>query len=237
MTDEKEDARPRTVLLASPSYDGKVSVWHAAALSETCKIGMANGINVLALYLSFDALVQRARNDIFKIAYDNKVDDLVFIDTDQDWNPQDFFKLLSHDVEIVGAPVVKKSDQPSYNIKLIGDYEVLENGLVSVDSVGTGMLRIRSDAIKKIWESSEEYREDYKPEPTRMVFNVKVIDGQLWSEDVIFCENWTSSGGKIYIDPTINCGHSGEKRWVGNFEEWIKLALEARASKNGRKEK
>jgi len=213
----------RTVMIAAPSHDGKVNVWHASALSETCKIGLTKDINVVAIYMSFDSLVQRARNDIFKLAVETNVDDLVFIDCDQDWDPNDFFKLLNYDVEIVAAPVPKKDDIPQYNVKLLGEYKVLDNGLVEVDGIGTGMMRIRKDALQKIWEISEEYKEIHKETPSRMVFDVKVVDGELWSEDIIFCNKWTKLGGKIYIDPSINCGHSGEKRWVGNFSEWIKL--------------
>lgn len=224
-----EETRMRNVLVAAPSYDGKVNVWHATALNETAKIGLANGINVLAVYMSYDALVQRARNDIFKLAVDGSVDDLVFIDCDVDWNPMDFFKLLEHDVPIVSAPIIKKSDvEYSYSVKLLGEYDVEDNGLVSVDGNATGMMRIRSDALKQIWEAAEEYQEPHKPEPSRMVFDVKVVNGQLWSEDIVFCERWRDMGGKIYVDPTINCGHSGEKRWVGNFEQFIEKIKELR---------
>lgn len=211
--------RQRVVLLSAPSYDGKINVWHATALAETIKIGMRCNINVVPVYMSYDSLVQRARNDIFKLAIENNVDDLVFIDCDQDWSPDDFFKLLNHDASIVGAPVIKKSDSPQYNVKLLNDYKLLDNGLVKVDGVGTGFMRIRSDALKKIWHNSEKYNE--KDKFCRMVFDVKIVDGELWSEDIVFCDKWTKLGGEIYIDPTINCGHSGEKRWVGNFSEWI----------------
>lgn len=213
----------RTVIVASPSHDGKVDVWHASALTETCKLGLTKNINVIAIYVSYDSLVQRARNDIFKIAYDAKVDDLFFIDCDQDWNPQDFFKMLEHDVPIVGAPVPKKSDNETYNVKLLGDFIVEDNGLVLVDGVGTGMMRIRRDAIETMWEMSEEYSEPHKSEKSRSVFEIKIIDGELWSEDNVFCKKWIDAGGKIYIDPTVNCGHIGTKRWNGNFYQWIKL--------------
>jgi len=176
----------------------------------------------VAVYMSYDALVQRARNDIFKLAYDNDVDDLVFIDCDQDWQPEDFFKLLSHDVPIVAAPVIKKSDDPQYNVKLLGNYIINEKGLVEVDGVGTGFMRIRKDAIKKMWSASSEYRERHKEDSSRMVFEVKVMNGEIWAEDIVFCDKWIKLGGKVYIDPSINCGHSGEKRWVGNFSSWIK---------------
>lgn len=220
----------RQVLIAAPSYDGKVNVWHATALLETAKIGLTKDINVSAVYMSYDALVQRARNDIFKLAYDAKVDDLVFIDCDVDWNPADFFKLLEHDVDIVAAPIIKKSDQIlTYSVKA-PVYEPEESGLVPVMGCATGFMRIRREAIEKIWDNASEYREQHKPEPIRMVFDVKIVDGELWSEDIVFCERWRELGGKVYIDPTINCGHSGEKRWVGNFSAFIDHVLNVDAT-------
>lgn len=219
---EETPQRMRVVLVAAPSYDGKVNVWHATALAETCKIGLTKNINVVATYMSYDALVQRARNDIFKLAHDSTIDDLVFIDCDVDWQPQDFFKLLDHDVDIVAAPVIKKTDiAETYSVKALNGLKIEDNGLISVDGCATGFMRVRKPAVNKIWEASPEYTEKHKSEPIRMVFDVKVVDGELISEDIIFCKNWIDMGGKIYIDPSINCGHSGEKRWVSNFSNWI----------------
>lgn len=229
--ENEEQPKMRQVLVAAPSYDGKVNVWHATALSETSKIGLTRGINVSAVYMSYDALVQRARNDIFKLAYEAPIDDLVFIDCDVDWNPQDFFKLLDHDVAVVAAPIIKKSDQVlTYSVKLTGDYEVQDNGLVEIDGCATGFMRIRRDAIEKLWEAAPEYQERHKPEPSRMVFDVKVIDGELWSEDIVFCEKWRELGGQIYIDPTINCGHSGEKRWLSDFNSFMKHLVDGKST-------
>lgn len=213
-------------MIAAPSHDGTVNVWHASALSETVKLGLTKDINVFAIYMSFDSLVQRARNDLIKLAIEADVDDLVFIDTDQDWNPQDFFKLLEHDVDIVGVPVPRKSDEEQYNVKLVSlDYKVLENGLVEVDSVGTGMMRLSKRAIQTVWDLADKYTELGKGE-SRMVFDVGIVNGELYSEDVMFCSNWTALGEKIYIDPSINVGHAGNKRWIGDFQSWIKQILE-----------
>ena len=211
----------RNVMIAAPSHDGNVNVWYVFALAETIKLGLARNINISPIFVSFDSLVQRARNDIVRIALDSGVDDLVFIDTDQDWNPEDLFTLLSHDVDIVGAPVPKKSDQEAYNVKLLGDYEVQDNGLVAVDGIGTGMLRLTYEALDQLWDASESYMESDKEQECRMVFDVKVVDGQLWSEDNVMCQKWKDLGGTVWIDPTINCGHVGIKKWVGRFEDWI----------------
>lgn len=221
--DVEQQPKMRTVMIASPSYDGKVNVWHAAALTETCKIGLTKGINVVCVYMSFDALVQRARNDIFKLALDSKVDDLFFIDCDIDWNPNDFFRMLEHNVSVVAAPIIKKSDMEQYAVKITEKFNIEDNGLAVVDGVGTGFMRIRSDIIQKVWDASVEYKEPHKEQPIRMVFEVRIANGMLQSEDISFCEKVMEIGEKVYIDPLVVCGHSGEKRWIGNFYQWIKL--------------
>jgi hypothetical protein len=97
--------------------------------------------------------------------------------------------------------------------------------LVEVDGVATGLMKISKEAALAIWDASEPYTEEGKAGQNRMVFEVKVIDGVLWSEDILFCQKWRDLGGKIFIDPKIICGHSGEKRWICDFSEWIKVVL------------
>ena len=218
----------RNVMIAAPSHDGKANVWHTCALVETVKLAIDNDINIIPIYMSFDSLVQRARNDIVSLALRLSVDDLIFIDTDQDWIPDDILKLLGHAVDVVGAPVPKKCDIEAYNVKLTGDYVVLDNGLVSVDSVGTGMLRLTANAMQELWDSSEEYQEPHHDHPSRMIFDVGVVDGELWSEDVVMCSKWRRGGGEVFIDPSINNAHSGEKRWIGDFEPWVEKVLSAK---------
>jgi len=54
-----------------------------------------------------------------------------------------------------------------------------------------------------------------------VVFDVQVIDGQLVSEDAVFCAKWRSTGGRVWIDPSLNLGHTGSQTWRGNFAEFI----------------
>lgn len=212
----------RNVMIAAPSYDGTITVWHASALSETCKLGLTKGINVFCIYMSYDSLVQRARNDIIQLALDSQVDDLVFIDCDVDWAPEDFFKLLEYDVDVVGGIYPKKGDREEYPVKLLGDtFTIEENGLVEVDGIATGFLRLTKKAIQKIWDHSQEYTESHKPKPIRMVFDIAIVNGELVSEDIIFCKKWRELGEKVWFDPSIKLSHVGTKRWNGDFLAWI----------------
>ena len=95
-----------------------------------------------------------------------------------------------------------------------------ENGLIEVDGLPTWFLKISKDALKKVWDASEEYTNEGKV--ARMVFDIKIMNGQLVSEDIVFCRKWHDLGGKVYIDPSMTCNHVGIKKYIGNFMEYIK---------------
>jgi len=213
----------RNVMIAAPAYDGTITVWHASSLSETCKLGLTQNINIFCIYMSYDALVQRARNDIVQLALESNVDDLVFVDSDVDWKPEDFIKLLNHPADIVGGVYPKKGDEEQYPVKLKPtEYQVDNNGLVEVDGLPMGFTRITKRALEMVWNESREYREPHKEKPIRMVFDINIDeDGYLVSEDIAFCKKWKDIGGKLYLDPSINLAHVGSKRWTGDFSSWI----------------
>jgi hypothetical protein len=55
-----------------------------------------------------------------------------------------------------------------------------------------------------------------------MVFDVQIVNGDLVSEDNVFCKKWRSLGGKVFIDPAMTCNHIGVKKYQGNFLNFIK---------------
>ena len=106
---ENNEQKMRTVLLAAPSHDGTVNVWHAAALAETCKIGLTKNINVIPVYMSYDALVQRSRNDLVRIAVESNCDGMLWIDGDMEWDPDWAIQAVKSRKDVLGLPVIKKS--------------------------------------------------------------------------------------------------------------------------------
>lgn len=211
----------RKVLIGTPAYDGRVDVWFANSLVNTIRMTPEDTV-IIPVYMAYDSLIQRARNDLVKLALDEDFDDLIFIDSDQEWNPEWVIKLLNHDADVVGGTVVKKSDIAQFNVKALDSgLKLEENGLMEVTCVGTGFLRISRQALKDVWEISQEYENEGRI--CRMVFDVKVIDGKLVSEDNVFCNKWRDLGGKVYIDPSMTCNHIGVKKYVGNFQEYLKF--------------
>jgi glycosyltransferase involved in cell wall biosynthesis len=212
----------RRVLIGTPSYDGRIDVWFANSLIQTVKIAEKKGIYVHAIYTSYDSLVQRARNSLFRLALTGGYDDLFFIDSDCEWDPEWFFNLLDRPEPIVGGALIKKTDKEGYTVKLVDkklkyseDKKILE-----VDGVGTGFMKVSKFAFDKLWETSDEYTSE--GEKHRMVFDIKVENGDLISEDYVLCNKWKALGYKVWLDPTITCNHIGIKKFKGNFENFIK---------------
>ncbi len=211
----------RRVLIGTPSYDGRIDVWFANSLLGTVKLAYEKEIFVHAIYTSYDSLIQRARNSLFKLAIDGKYDDLFFIDSDAEWEPEWFFRLLDRPEPFVGGALVKKSSNEGYTVKLLDRHlKKSEDGkLIQVDGVGTGFLKINRFALEKLWEMSDEYTSE--GEKHRMVCDIKVENGDLISEDYILCNKWKSLGYKVWLDPTITLNHIGTKKFKGDFNAFI----------------
>lgn len=211
----------RKVLFGTPTYDGKVHVEFLQSLIHTISLTSQAEIALYPVQICGDALVQRARNDLISMAIETECDDIVFMDSDQEWNPEWVLSMLNHAADVVGGVVVKKSNTPGFNVKLLPSGATLEkNGLMEVECIGTGFLRISKRAMNAVWDISQEYKNDNK-KIARMVFDVQIINGDLVSEDNVFCKKWRSLGEKVYIDPNITCNHIGSHKWSGNFLEYL----------------
>jgi len=209
------------ILIGTPCYDGKVDVWFANSLLNTIKMSYEKDMDVHAIYTSYDSLVQRARNSLFKLAIEGNYDHLFFIDSDVEWEAEWFFRLIERPEPMVGAALIKKSDEEGYTVKLVDkNLKWSEDGkIIEVDGVGTGFLKISKFALNKIWELGEKYTS--KGEEERMIFDIKVENGDLISEDYILCNKWKSLGYKVWLDPTITINHIGIKKFKGNFSQML----------------
>jgi hypothetical protein len=212
----------KKVMIGTPCYDGSLELTHVQSLFQTVDLCRDLGITITMEYVVGNSLVQTARNEIFRRAIEDDVDDLIFIDGDQGWNGQDFIKLISHQKDVIGGVVVGKKDHIMYNAKpLMTGFEIDEDGLVEVMGVGTGFLRISKRALHMMWDLAEPYK--YESKDARNVFANGVFDGNYYGEDIAFCKRWTALGEKVYIDPSITCSHVGKKEWMGNFLDYLRI--------------
>lgn len=211
----------RKVLIGTPSYDGRVDVWYANSLLETVRMSYEKDVFIHAIYTSYDSLIQRARNSLFRLALTGGYDDLFFIDSDCEWQAEWIFRLLERPEPIVGGALVKKSEKEGYTVKLLDkDLKYSQDGkLIEVDGVGTGFMKVNRFALEKLWDMSDKYMSE--GEEHRMVCDIKVENGDLISEDYIVCNKWKSLGYKVWLDPTITLNHIGTKKYKGDFQAFI----------------
>ena len=106
-------------MIGTPCYSGQIDVWYANSLVKTFKIieKLELDIEIIPIWISFDALVQRARNDTVKLAMDLQCDDLIFIDADIEWDPDHLFTLLNYTEDVVGGTYPKKSQNEEYVVR------------------------------------------------------------------------------------------------------------------------
>lgn len=216
----------RKVLIATPSHDGRLDVWYTSSLVNTIRVAQSEGIFVHPIFMSYDALVQRARNDLFRIAVEDKYDDMIFIDSDLEWNPMWIMELLHREEDVVGGTYRKKNDNVEMYVIKTRNIQSSDNGLIKVDGLGTGFVKLSRKAFMALWDSSEPYQNEDRE--GRMVCDIKIVNGELCSEDVVLFQKLTALGFDVWLDPKMTCVHIGTKKFYGNFEDFIKrLAQQA----------
>ena len=209
----------KKVLVGTPCYDGRIDVWYVHALMNTIKESYTYDVEIIPMWVSFDALLQRARNDTLHIALSQEYDELFWIDSDIEWTPSDFFKILNYPVDVVGATYPKKSSIEEYVFNNLKKKDPT-TGLIEVDGLGTGFVKMSRAAMQYLWDVSDPYVDPKDFIERRMVFDVVIENNGLVSEDIHAFKKLTKGGFKIWLDPDIICNHSGPKKYTGNFANW-----------------
>lgn len=219
----------RKVLLGTPCYDGRLDVWYTNSLVNTIKLAQAKDVEIIPMWVSFDALLQRARNDTIHIALDGDFDDMIWIDSDIEWTPEWFFKLLDHPVDVVGGTYPKKGDKEEYVLRQTYRRPIDESlGLIEVDGLGTGFVKLSKKAMRCLWDISMPYIDPKDNQERKMIFDVQIKNGSLHSEDIVMFTKLQEQGFKIWLDPTMTCNHTGPKKFQGNFMRWYNKSIPRR---------
>lgn len=218
---KKKSKEIRKVMIATPCHDGKMDAWFTNSILHTDRICREKNIEIDPVYLCFESILAKARNDLFRHAYINDYDDVVYIDNDIIWSPEKFIRLISHKVDFVAGVYPKKSNIEEYPVNIMPDNIKVEDGLMEVATVPTGFLRLSKNAIKKLWNTSLSYTVSNSKDENKMVFENGIIGERFMSEDVILCLKWRELGHKVYLDTQITLDHSGKNIWSGDFSKYL----------------
>jgi len=211
----------RKVMIGTPCYDGRIDVWYTNSLVNTIKESYKHDVEITPMWVSFDALVQRARNDTIQLALEGGFDDLIWIDSDIEWQPEWVFKLLDYPVDVVGGTYRKKGDREEYVVRVPGPVNST-TGLMEVQGLGTGFLRMNRKAMQYLWDSNKSYIDKKDNKERRMIFDVVITNDDLMSEDIYALQKLIDGGFKIWLDPAMTCSHIGPYKFQGDFVTWYK---------------
>lgn len=217
-------------MLGLPTYDFKVTAKLAISLADFCVQATKYGVDIQICNISGCSVVSRVRNLIAKDFLDSDCTDLMFIDSDINFNASDIFRLMAWNIDpkkgiVAGIPVARKKGK-TYISTLDTDEEenILMNhmGLVKAKRVATAFMLIRREVFEKMYEAHPEWRyHDEKKIGDEMIafFDFALKDGNYIGEDFLFCDRARELGFEVWIDPTIKLGHVGVEEFAGAFGE------------------
>ena len=215
---------PRRVFLAVPSY-GPPTALTAFCLFRAHAALLEAGYGVELGLLSGDCHVDDSRNRLVREFLNGICSELVFIDADIGFSPDDLLRLLSHDRDVVGGTYPMKQSIEQFPVRLkAGEIWADADGLIEVDGLPTGFLRIRRNALERVAADAPVYRVrgSDDTQDTRLIFERLIVDGGRVSGDYAFCHKWKALGGRIYCDPELSIDHAGEKVWSGTLAAHLK---------------
>lgn len=115
------------------------------------------------------------------------------------------------------------------------EVNVDDNGSLECYEAGTGFMLIKRGAFDKMFKKYKKLK--YKDDTGSLIgkelecgyalFNSYVDDtGRFLSEDYGFCRYWQNTGGKIWVDPSINLTHFGRIKYQGKMIDYINRIIQ-----------
>ena len=204
-----------TLFIATPCLDGNVNAHYTASLVRTLSALQQRGWRWPRIDFEIgNSLIADARNKLVARFLASDCSDLVFIDSDLSWSAEELLRLASFDVPFVAGVYQRKSrSKIDFAVKFGPAIAMDAQGLIAVDRVGTGFMRLRRDCIEKMVAAHPELRLRHPSQPDdpnfHALFDTGIVDGEFVGEDFLFCDRWRALGGRVLVDPAMNFGHHG----------------------------
>lgn len=202
-----------------PCYGGQINEGTFIAMLKYMATAQRLGLNFTIDTMVNESLVCRARNSLVAkmLFFEPKSTHLMFVDADIGFEPEEIFKLILADHDVVGGLYPKKALPISYVVNKVPGAQKQGN-LVEVANLGTGFMMIKRHVLEQMIAKHPELHYvdsiglDAKYDPYKYALFDTEIDNdskEYLSEDYTFCKRWRAMGGKIWADLSINLNHIG----------------------------
>jgi hypothetical protein len=228
MQNEKSyDLAGRSVFIALPAYDFKVSLKLATSLAKFATRAQQHGIDIQIGSICGCSVVSRARNSLAQEMLDSDCTDLMFIDSDINFEAEDVFRLMAWTSDpkmgiVAGVPRTRSTTK-TYIATM--DYDEDDKltmngmGLVRAKRVATAFMMVRRDVFETLDAAHPEWRyyDDRSKRTVPCLFDFMLTEEGYIGEDYLFCDRAREAGFEVWIDPTIKLGHMGVQEYDGDF--------------------
>lgn len=199
-------------------------------------------IHATVFPITFESLISRGRNAaVAHFLTDTDATHLLFVDSDIEFNPEDVFKLLQADKEVVCAGYAQKWLREDYIQRVFQRNQVPPNPLelcthtsIQVDNpttteelteityATTGFLLVKREVFNKMRQAYPERQyindiDGYMSADKDLFYDffpsiIHPVTKRFESEDYGFSSLWRGCGGKIHLCTNISLKHHG---WFG----------------------
>ena len=214
------------IFFGIPAYDHKVSLKQAISLMRFAQQAPQHGIEITMGSICGCSVVSRARNLLVQDFLESDATELMFIDSDINFQPEDIIRLMAWVTEdnidiAAGIPCARKAEK-TYIVKLDEDEKgVTMNGmgLVRAQRVATAFMMIKRKVIEDLVKDNPEwhYWDERTGRSMSAIFDFAVKDNSYVGEDYLFCDRARAAGFQVWVDPTIKLGHMGVQEYEGDY--------------------
>lgn len=205
------------IFIATPAFDGKVTVPYACSLCDTRLYLAANAIESVVRIHTSGSLLVRERNDLIKAFLETDSTHMMCIDSDIGWNPLDIKRLLDMNEDFVASLYPARGEKLFLFRGVYGENKqmsVSEKKLLEMEYIPAGFMLLKRCVLEKMIECFPELYYEPKDESLKhtkgyCLFDTEIWNGEFWGEDYVFCRRARQAGFKIWIDPTISLNHAG----------------------------
>ena len=225
--EQSYDLAGKSIFIALPAYDFKVSLKLAVSLARFAQIAPRHGITIQIGSVCGCSVVSRARNLLAQDMLESACDYLLFIDSDINFEPEDILRLMAWGNDpkkgIVAAVPRTRSEDKVYiaNLDYDENSELTMNrmGLVRAERVATAFMLVRREVFVTLEAAHPEWKYyDKRSDRTlSCMFDFQITEEGYIGEDFLFCDRAREHGFEVWVDPSITLGHMGVQEYVGNF--------------------
>jgi len=207
------DEKKPIILIGTPHYKGFSHQYVLSAFSSVYELYPKYHI---ALGTAEGGQIHINRNVIFKTAYDEKVDYLLYIDTDMMWLPEHIEEMVKFDKDVVGGLCTTRKRPQKYCVYESDGkgrcHPITEAPKVPFKcfAIGSGFLLLKRSVITRMWEHKAKYGYPFDPVPHGLLSSKSNIESDFLGEDISFSARLRKAGFDIWCHPNVKPGHVGE---------------------------